>query len=278
MSAPTFIEPVPETEQALTLPNDLWRAYRQERRTGSKQSVAVSAAFEAVGRFTKGDTRERLRDALIERETRDGLALTSREIEDEIAAEAAAVGAPVEPEPGSTAAIRADAQQTVTELEAARARLAPEALSDPKVRAELEAIDVRLTQARSTAELVDLAESETARREREATEVAEREAREHASAEAAKLVPVLAKLKGAVDAASSDWVTAVVALRDATEQHVTLVATATGGDVMAMRSARFRDGDMAGALRAATHGRIRLDGLGGAGLRDTPLIPVEREG
>lgn len=277
MSTPTFIEPVPETEQALTLPNDLWHAYRQERRTGSKQSVSVSAAFEAVGRFTKGDTRERLRGLLIERETRDGLALTSREIEDEIAAEAAAVGAPVEPEPGSTAAIRADAQQTVTELEAARARLAPEALTDPKVRAELEAIDVRLAQARSTAELVDLAESETARREREATEVAEREAREHASAEAAKLVPVIAKARADVDRKAIAWATSVAALRDLTEQRMHHVAGAQPNDLMAIRSARFREDAVVSALKAALRGRVDLGSDLGASRRDVLLV-AEPEG
>ena len=274
MSAATFTDPTPSTDEALTCPPALWRAYRQERRMGSKQSVSVTAAFEAVPGFTKQDTRERLRDELIAREVRDGLALTSREIEAEIAAEAE--GVPVEPEPGSTAAIRAGAARTVDELEVSRARLAPEALTDPKVRAELEAIDVRLAQARSTAALVDLAEGETARRERERVEQAEREAREHASAEAAKMEPVVAKLKADVDAAAVAWVGCVSALREGMALHATFVSGATGGDQMAMRSVQFRDGDVLSALRAATRGHVRIDSLG-AGPRDSLLAPAEGE-
>jgi hypothetical protein len=239
--------------------------------------VSVSAAFEAVGRFTKSDTRERLRGLLIERERRDGLALTSREIEDEIAAEAEGEGVPVEPEAGSAEAIRRHAQRTIAQLEAKRSGLAPEALTDLDARAQVESIDGEIREARLSAELADLAETETARRAREQAEQAAQAGREEADRQAAEMVPKVAKLKADADEAAISWVQRVVALRDGMETHTGFVGAATNGDKMAMRSVEYRDGDVLAALRSATRGRIHIDSLG-AGPRDALLVPPSESG
>jgi AraC-like DNA-binding protein len=278
MSTATFTDPTPPAE-TLTLPLDLWAAYRDERRMGSKQREATSHAFQQFPAYTKSDTRERLAREMIAREAEQGLVLTDLEREAELLAEAASVeGVDVEPEPGSADAIERDAVQTIQQLRARIEQRAPEALTDAKLAAEQEADESELAAQERKLQNVTRARVEIARRTTHAEQEAERERRENAAAQAAEMVPKVAALKAAVDRAAGAWVTAVVELRDAQEQHAAFVSGATGGDAMAVRSVRFRDGDVAGALRASLQGRIRLDGLGTGSFRETLLVPAEREG
>jgi hypothetical protein len=278
MSTATFTEPTPPAE-TLTLPLDLWRAYRDERRMGSKAREATSHAFQRFPQFTKSDTRERLAKEMIAREAEQGLVITDLEREAELLAEAASVeDVAAEPEPGSADAIERDAIRAIAELRGRIERRAPEAISDAKLAKEQEQDEAELARQERTLANVTRARSEIARRVESAAQEAEREHRENAAAQAQAMEPVVAKLKADVDANAAQWVESVVALRDAQEQHATLVSGATGGDAMAVRSVRFRDGDVAGALRAALHGRIRLDGLGAGSFRETLLVPAKREG
>jgi hypothetical protein len=219
---------------------------------------------------------------LTERERERGLGSTEAEQDEERALESAELEAggavvPMEPEQGSAEAVRRDAQRTIAALEVKRAGLAPEALTDLDVRGEVEKLDGEIQRARATAELADAAESETARRVREQVEQSEREAREHASTEAAKLEPVIAKARADVDAKAIAWATSVAALRDWTEQRVTYVAGAEPNDAMAIRSARFRPEDVVSGLKAAMRDRVDLGAELGASRRDA-LLAAEPEG
>lgn len=266
----------PSTDQAPELPGALWRAYRAERRRGSKARQACSAAFEEVPGYTKSDTRETLAQALLAREAEQGLAISEAEREREILAEAQAVD-DAEPDSGSMEAIERDAVARVQELRAQIERMAPEALKDAKVAAEQRDAESQLADAERALVNVERARRETGRRDVDAAERAERERRESATSEAAKLEPVIAAAKADVDAKAAEWVTAVVNLRDVTEQRAAQVAAAMPNDNMAIRGARFRPDDVLGALRAALRGRIHLgDGLG-AGRQDT-LLAAEPEG
>jgi AraC-like DNA-binding protein len=246
---------------------------------GSKQREATSHAFQQFPAYTKSDTRERLAREMIAREAEQGLVLTDLEREAELLAEAASVeGVDVEPEPGSADAIERDAVQTIQQLRARIEQRAPEALTDAKLAAEQEADESELAAQERKLQNVTRARAEIARRTTHAEQEAERERRENAAAQAAEMVPKVAALKAAVDRAAGAWVTAVVELRDAQEQHAEFVSGATGGDQAAVRSVRFRDGDVAGALRASLHGRIRLDGLGAGSFRETLLVPPSESG
>jgi hypothetical protein len=263
-----------ETEQqALTLPPKLWHAYLAERRMGSKQSLSVSAAFERVPGFTKQDTRERLRAALIEREARDGLVLTEADREAEIAAEAASVEAPAEPEPGSNEAIEADARQRVAQLREQIERMAPEALVDAAAASEQEAAESELAEAERALTNVTRARGELTRREKSAAQQAERERQEGENAAAAKLRPMIAKQKAAVDAVLAAVLPEVLKLRDMqtrAEGHV----LGGGGGTFDARSVRFRPDDVESAIRFHCRGAGLFSRVTG---RDEPLAPQEAE-
>jgi hypothetical protein len=282
MSTPTFTEPTPSTPEAPShIPVALWKAYRWQRGRNERPRIAASIALDQL-HYTSQRSREPLTAMLTERERERGLGSTESEQDEELALESAELEAggavEPEPEPGSAEAVRRGAQRTIAELESKRAGLAPEALTDLDARAQVENIDREIREARLSAELADLAETETARRAREQAEQAAQAGREEADRQAQAMVPKVAALKAAVDSAAGAWVTAVVELRDAQEQHAAFVSGATGGDAMATRSVRFRDGDVAGALRASLHGRIRLDGLGTGSFRETLLVPLSESG
>jgi hypothetical protein len=279
MSTPTFTEPATPPAEPRTLPPRLWAAYRDERRMGSKAREATSHAFQRYPEFSKSDTREALAKLMLQCEADHGLTLTPEEHEAELLAEAErAEDTLAEPEPGSADAIERDAIRAIAELRGRIERRAPEAISDAKLAKEQEQDEAELARQERTLQNVTRARTEIARRTTHAEQEAERERREQAAALAEAQAPIVLALKRDVDAAAVAWVEAVVALRDAQEQHVAFVSGATGGDAMAVRSVRFRDGDVAGALRASLHGRIRLDGLGTGSFRETLLVPAEREG
>jgi hypothetical protein len=222
-------------------------------------------ALEGSG-YTSQSGRERMMALLIEREELSGL-----EREAAVLAEAAAVDN-AEPEPGSADAIEADARQRVAELRAQIERMSPESLSDAKVAAEQRDAESQLADAERALVNVERARREVGRRDVDAAERAEAERRATATAEAAKLEPVILKLKGDVDQKAVQWVEGVVALRDAVEARAAQVAAAEPNDVMALNSARFRAGDIASSLRHALRGRIRIGALEAPG-RTEPLAP-----
>ena len=152
--------------------------------------------------------------------------------------------------------------------------MSPESLSDRKVAAEQRDAESQLADAERALVNVERARREVGRRDVDAAERAEAERRATATAEAAKLEPVIAKAKAEVDAAAREWVERVVVLRDAVEARAAQVAVAMPNDVMAVRSARFRDGEVVASLRHALRGRIRLDELEGPGL-PAPLVAAE---
>jgi len=255
----------------------MWRAYRLERQRGSSPREAVTHAFERHPQFRKSDTLEQLRELLADREARYGLTLTEAEHEEEILREAAALD-DTPPEPGSAAAIQADAHRRAGELRRLIEDMAPEALGDAKVAARQRTAESELADVEHTLANLSRAPRVIAQREQSAAEQAEREAREQADLMAQELVPTIAGLKGEVDRAANAWAASVERLRDATEQRVEHVARATGGDNMAVRGARFRDWDVLSALRAATRGHhLRIDELA-PGPRDTLLVPPSESG
>ncbi len=262
------ITPTPETETEQVLPPALWRAFRDERRMGSKQREAMSHAFEKVG-IRKSDTRERLAELLFAKESADGLALTSREIE----AEAAPDG-PAEPEKGSLEAIQADALERLETLSEQRARLAPEALTDAAAKAEMANLEAEIAAAQQALDLVEVARGETGRREREASEAAARAGREQGETAAAKLQPQIAKAAQRVDTAASVFAESVTAYRDLREQQSAAVAR-SGRGAEATRSRRFRPEAAAASLFAACRERgLKLEGFEGS-RRDAPLAGGE---
>ncbi len=271
----TFTEPVAPSAETVTLPPELWRAFRDERRMGSKAREATSHVFQRFPAYTKSDTREKLAQLMIQREADHGLTLTPEEYEAELLADAERAAADaVPPEPGSHAAIEGEAVRRIAELRARIERRAPEALTDQALAKEQEDDETELVAQERKLENVVRARAEIARRAESAAEQAEREAREQADAQAQEMVPLIATARSDVDRAALAWVTAVEGLQAVTEQRAEYVARATGGDNMAMRGARFRDWDVLSALRAATRGHLRIDELQ-AGPRDSLLVPAE---
>jgi hypothetical protein len=273
----TITDPV-STEQALTLPPELWRRYRDERRMGSKQREATSHAFEKVG-IQKSDTRERLRELLLAKESADGLALTSREIEDEIEREAeGGVDVPAEPEPGSLGAIQADARERLETLREQRARLAPEALVDAAAKAEMANLEDEIRAAETALDLVEVARGETGRREYEASEAAARAVREQGEAEARELQPQIHLAAVELDAAAHAFAERAAAYRDLKEGQAGAVGRSGRGQE-AVRGRSFRRREVAAALNVA----MSEHGIGGAiegfegNRRDTSMAACEAE-
>jgi hypothetical protein len=254
----------------------LWRAYRRRRALDADAARGrVATEVLAAAGIPRGE-RDRLHRALLRREAERGLSPGRAEREEDDAADAAVEDARPEPEPGSADQIEGDALRAVVELRARIERRAPEAISDPKAGKEQEHDEAELAAAERRLENVTRARVEVARRVESAEQEGERELREQADRQAQALVPAIAARAADVDARAAEWSAAVVAYRDAVEQRAAFVAAATGGDVMATRGARFRPEEVAGALRAATRGHVRLTGLE-AGPRDSLLVP-EREG
>jgi hypothetical protein len=260
---------------------ELWRSYRRLRALHKQErpSRAADLALTECG-FTKSDSRGRLERLLVEREQSTGLSPTPGERREDEALEAeAAVAEPDPPEPGSLEAVRADAARSVVELEEAKARLAPEAIAgDPDVLAELRLIEGELAHARATSELSHLAEGETARRAREASEAAARAAAEAAEAEAQALQPQIRKAAERLDVQASTFAECAVAFQELKEAQAGAVGRTRRGQE-AVRGRRFRRREVAAALFVA----LRERGLGGViegfegSNRDTPLAAGEPE-
>jgi len=252
MSTATVTDPV-STEQALTLPPELWRAYRDERRMGSKQREATSHALERSA-FQKSDTREKLRKLLIAREAERGLVLSAAEREEETLLEAGV----------EDAAVAQEVKRQLPELQEAWQRLQPlVAVGDPDA---IEASKELVSEMRTAKQ-----EKERLDREAKAAEEAEQASVLEAEKAAHKMEPVVAKLRAAVDAKAAEMVAAVVALRDAQRQHESYVAAATAGDQMAMRSVSFRPGEVESSIRYHSRGVLfsRVSG------QDAPLVPQQ---
>jgi hypothetical protein len=238
--------------------------------------MAAGLALDDCG-YTSQGKREPLRELLISRERERGLGSTEAEQDQEIALEAleAEAGGPVvpaEPEEGSVEAIRRDAQLAVGELEQARRRLAPQALTDLDVRAEVELIEGQIAQARATAQLADDAEAQTAQLAAEEVKQAESERCAAHDAEARKLEPAISKQLAVVDQALAGAVVPeVVKLAEMmSARHNHLVAG--GLDSFSARGVAFDPGSVESAIRYAFEG-TSLGLFRGASGRNHPLVP-----
>jgi len=220
MSTATAISEADQAQQD-HLPVALWMAYRRQRARREKPQYAASIALDGAG-YTSQRNRERLSALLQQREKERGLASSEAEQDQERELELAEIEAggavaPVEPEPGSTAAVRADAERRVIELEEQRRRMSVEALTDPKVKQELLDVESEIALARSTLDLADTAETEIQRREREASEAAARAVREQGEAEARELQPQIHLAAVELDAAAHAFAERAAAYRDLKE-------------------------------------------------------------
>lgn len=267
----------PETETEQVLPPELWRAYRDERRMGSKQRQATSHAFERFPAFTKSDTREKLAQAMFQREAERGLALTEEEREEETLLEAEGVAdAPAEPEPGSLGAIQADASEQLETLREQRQRLAPEALVDASAKAEMKTLEDEIRAAEQALDLVDVARGETGRRAREAAEAAARAAVAQAEAQARALQPKIRKAAERYDTAAATLAECAVAYKDLKDAQAGAIARTPRGAEGA-RAREYKPGRLSEALQVALRERgVKIAGIEGSA-RDEPLAASEPE-
>jgi chromosome segregation ATPase len=242
--------------------------------------MAASLALDDCG-FTSQGKREPLRALLTGRERDSGLGSTEREQDEEIALEAAELEAggpvvPAEPEPGSTQAIRQDAQRTVSELEDRRRRLSPEALTDKAARAELTSIESEIGEARSLLDLVDTAQGEIDRRTREAVEAARRAAIERSEATAQALQPEIRRAAERIDTVAgtlAECVSAYAALKG--QQAAAIAGTDRGQEAVRARS--YRPAEVSSALFVALRERgVEIAGVDGTN-RSKPLAVAEPE-
>jgi FtsZ-interacting cell division protein ZipA len=273
------ITPTPETDQAAQdhIPVAVWRIYKQKRTMfREKQRIATWMALDECG-YTSQRSRERLGDLLVKRENEQGFGSTPEEEEQEIALEAAEAeaGGPVvaaEPEPGSLGAIQADARERLETLREQRVRLAPEALTDAAAKAEMLNLEAEIAAAETALDLVEVARGETGRREREATEQAEREHREAENAAALKMVPAVAKQKGVVDAVLASAAAEVVKLEEVQDRQGAHYV-AGGMDAFSARGVRFRADEVESAVRFHLRAAGLFSRVTG---RDQPLVEVKQ--
>jgi hypothetical protein len=276
----------PTTDPATTdpvqdhVPVRLWGRYRWHRQRSERPQMAASLALDDCG-YTSQGTREPLRGALTGRERDRGLGSTESEMDEERALEAAELEAggavaPVEPEPGSTAAIRAGAKRTVAELEDRRRRLSPEALTDKAARAALTKIESEISEARSLLDLADTAEGEIDRRTRESIEAARRAAIEHAESQAQALQPQIVKAASRLDIAAGTFAESVAAYMELKELQAAAIAGTERGQE-AVRARSYRPAEVSSALFVAL--RERGAEVGGVDGRNDaqPLAAIERE-
>jgi hypothetical protein len=271
---PTATATTPPEAEQVQIPAAIWQTYRFRRSCGDKPATARSEALEGSG-LTSGRAREAMAAALTAREAERGLAQTAEEREAELLAEGIE-DVPLEPEPGSTQAIRRDAARTVDELEVTRARLAPEALTDPKVRAELATIESDIAEARSLLDLVDTAQGEIDRRTREAIEATRRAAIEHAEATAQGLQPQIRKAAARLDTAAATFAESVAAYKELKELQAAAIAGTDRGQE-AVRARSYRPAEVSSALFVALreHG-VEVKGVDGRN-HAQPLAALEPE-
>jgi len=242
--------------------------------------MAASCALDDCG-YTSQRKREPLRELLTARERDSGLASSEAEQDAELALEADEIEAggavvPAAPEPGSTAAIRADAQRTVSELEDRRRRLSPEALTDKAARAELATIESEISEARSLLDLAGTAEGEIDRRTREAIEASRRAAIEQAEATAQALQPQIVKAAARLDTAASTFAESVAAYMELKELQAAAIAGTERGPE-AVRARSYRPAEVSSALFVALRERgVEVKGVDGTN-RSTSLAATEPE-
>ena len=265
----------PEQDTTAVMPAALWAEYRRKRTLfGEAQRVASRLSLDACGVHFQPN-RERWADELVEREQTRGLTPSAGEVEAEIVEEAEAVEVePAAPEEGSTAAIRADAEREIPELEAARSRLAVDALTDGEAKQELLDVEAKLLDARRAVEWAGLADADAALRQTEAAEQAVRAAREQGAKQARELQPAIATAAAAVDGAAAAFAESVVTFKQLREQQAAALVTAGRGQE-AVRKRSFRTGEITAALYVALRdGGVKVEGVTGTN-RDQPLAAGE---
>lgn len=231
-----------EAAAKVEIPPALWRSYRRARAAHphERPSRAANIALDEC-HFTMSTTRGRLGRLLEKREQERGLRPDpgERREDEALAAAALAAEAEVVHEPDSLGAIEADASQRVRTLREQRQRLAPEALVDTSAKAEMVSLEDELREAERALELVDVARGESGRREAEAAERAESEARENSSRAATDMEPGLAKRKAAIDRHLAAAASETRLLADEQRGHCSFLAGG-GMDQFNLRAHAFR--------------------------------------
>ena len=181
------------------IPPALWRSYRRARGAHPERvpSYAAGLALAEHGITTERGRWERV---LGNKEVEQGLRPSRHEREADAEADAAAAqAARAAVEDGSIEAVEADARARVGTLREQVENMAVEALTDSAVAAEQKSALSELAEAELALENVARARRVTSRRETEAGEQAELEARASAERAAAELEPGIAKRKTEID-------------------------------------------------------------------------------
>lgn len=139
-----------------------------------------------------------------------------------------------EPAPDPIDAVEHDARGRLAGLREKRQRLAPEALTDSDVAAEVKLLDDEIAAAERAAELAPLAREELARREREKVQDADGARREQARKQAAAAAKQRPALAAAVDAAAAAFAKALADFARHCDDHARQ-AQAAGMDASALR-------------------------------------------
>ncbi len=244
--------------------SDMFEAYRAHRRRGKPAAEAIDLTLHQFNRRGTAE-RERFARTLVEDEA--ALAL-----HDEAASEPEV---PADPN-ADLAAIERDADARVALLRKQRQRLAPEALTDDAVKAELLNIESELVEAERAAELAPLAREERERREREAREQAKEQQREAAFNRGRELEPERVKRAQGVDKAIAALMKALKAYRDtAGEQYANL--RRAGLDPQRHHPERVLAAVRAGMLAEQLPSVAFADVFGPLGKNDRPLAESEPE-
>jgi hypothetical protein len=123
-------------------------------------------------------------------------------------------------------AIEVDAEQRLSELREQHQRAAPEALTDPKVAAEVADIESQIAAAQAVIHRVKIARTEQDHRAREAASQAAAEARAKAAREARKLDGKLAEVARRFDEAADALASSMAEHRKLAERRAKLLHAA----------------------------------------------------
>lgn len=256
-------------------PLALYRTYCWYRRQGDEPGPAL-AQVERVNRIPPSQFAK-LAERVLALEREHGL-LTERAWAELVQSQRPAPPAAPDPPADPLGGIERDARQRVTELEDARRRLAPEALTDGDVARELSQIEDELAAAERALERVPAARRELTRRDAEARSAERQQQRANVLAEIAESDVQRRKLASTIDAAFAKAAKALSAYQAVCGRQVTILNAI--GEVELASPRRYRDQRVEAALRhALLEAKVRAgESLGLRLARDKPLIdgePVE---
>ena len=161
--------------------------------------------------------------------------------------------------------VERDTQEQVERLRERRQMLALDGLTDPAAAAELSKVKADLDAAENALGHIELARTETARREQEALDQAAQQARDEAFARARELQTEREKAAARFDAAASKLASSLADLHKICGEQANLLLAA--GRRQARDQAQFRPGSVVDGLKHA---------LQEAGARDPFDLPPSR--